>query len=104
MNEVLFGTIKCNLIKMLNSLKTNWIIMSMENSCRLLTLAAAESVHALETNQEEADTKVFLHTYKILKETNSDYVVIRSHSWDTDILVLSVCLNFQKEQSRKLIV
>ena len=92
MIEVLFGTIECNRVKMLNLLKTNKIIMSMENNCRLLTLAAAVSVHSLETNQEEADTKVYLLTYKILKETNNDYVVIRSHSGDTDILVLGVSL------------
>ena len=64
------------------------------------------------SDQEEADTKVFLHTYKILKETNNDYVVIRSHSWDRDILVLGVSLlpeggriflDNGTEQSRKLI-
>ena len=83
MIEVLFGTIECNRVKMLNLLKTNKIIMSMEDNCSLLTLAAAVSVHSLETNQDEADTKVFLHTYEILKETNNGYVVIRSHSEDT---------------------
>ena len=109
MIEVLFGTIECNRVKMLNLLKINKIIMSMEDNCRLLTLADAVSVHSLETNQEDADTKVFLHTYKILKETNNDYVVIRSHSGDTDILVLGVSLFPEGEldngtgKSRKLI-
>ena len=62
MIEVLFGTIECNCVKMLNLLKTNKIIMSMEDNYRLLTLKAAESFHSLETNKEEADTKVNIHT------------------------------------------
>ena len=98
MIEELFGTIEGNRVKMLNLLKTNKIIMSMEDNCRLLT--AAESVHSLETNQEEDDTKVFLHTYKILKETNNDYVV----AFRRQIFLFSAYLYFQKMKKSSLIM
>ena len=40
----------------------------------------------LSNNQEEADTKVTLHAYSILKNINPEkYVIIRSHSGDIDI-------------------
>ena len=34
----------------------------MEDNFRFLTLVAANNVNSSEMNQEEADTKVFLHT------------------------------------------
>ena len=45
----------------------------------------------LKSNQEEADTKVILHCLDALKEPETT-VVLRSHSGDTDIMVLPVAL------------
>ena len=46
--------------------------------------------HDLTSNQEEADTKVILHTIHALSETPSLKVVIRSPSADTDIFVIAL--------------
>ena len=64
----------------------------MEDSGHSLTLSVAEDVQCLTSNQEEADTKIFLHCAHILKENDTDIVVIRSPSGDTDILVLATAL------------
>ena len=47
---------------------------------------------SLKSNHEEADTKLILHCYKILKSSETSVVVLRSPSGDTDIVVLSVAL------------
>ena len=88
MIELLFDVFEKNCVKMLNLIKSNKLVISMEDSCRSLTLSAAEDVQCLTSNQEEADTKIFLHCAQILKENDTDIVVIRSPSGDTDILVL----------------
>ena len=47
----------------------------------------------LSSNQKEADTNVTLHVYSILKNINPErYVIIRSHSGDTDINIIATSL------------
>ena len=92
MIELLFDVFEKNCVKMLNLIKSNKLVISMEDSCRSLTLSAVEDVQCLTSNQEEADTKIFLHCAQILKENDTDIVVVRSPSGDTDILVLATAL------------
>ena len=47
----------------------------------------------LPSYQEEADTKVALHAYSILKNISPEkYVIIRSHSSDKDINIIATSL------------
>ena len=92
MIELLFQVIENNRVKMINLLKTNKIVLSMEDSCRSFTLSTAEDEGFLRSNQEEADTKVFLHGEQILKESCNNNILIKSPSGDTDIVVLGISL------------
>ena len=51
----------------------------------------SQEVEHLKSNQEEADTKVVLHCLDALR-TPEATVALRSHSGDTDIMVLAVTL------------
>ena len=53
-----------------------------------MTAAERQELLHLPPSQEEADTKLILHSHKILKEGSSK-VVIHSPSSDTDILLLT---------------
>ena len=47
----------------------------------------------LSSNQEEADTKITLHAYSILKNIYTEkYVIIRSHSSDIDNNIIATSL------------
>ena len=77
---------KDNRAKTLNVLKTNELVLSGDEQCFKITLSGVYAMDELSSNQEEADTKVTLHAYSILKNINPEkYVIIRSHSGDIDI-------------------
>ena len=54
--------------------------------------------HQLTSNQEEADTKVILHCRDALNTDPGSAVILRSHSGDTDITVLSVSLLYEYKE------
>ena len=56
-----------------------------------VTNRSFDSYPALVSNQEEADTKVILHSMNLIKKSELG-VVLRSLSGDTDITVLAVAL------------
>ena len=62
----------------------------MEKVCYLITVDSASIVKELSSNQEEADTKLLLHTNHALQHSPELQVVVRSHSGDADINVLFV--------------
>ena len=87
----MFEVIESNKVKILNLLRTNELFLSMENTCRLLTHSSSEDVSELQSNQEEADTRVVLHAMHALSHGgNIQPVVIRSPSGDTDIVALTI--------------
>ena len=89
--ELMFEVMESNKVKVLNLLRTNELFLSMENNCRLLTHSSSEDVSELQSNQEEADTRVVLHAMHALSHGgNIQSVVIRSPSGDTDIVVLTI--------------
>ena len=77
--------------QVLHLLKCNQIYFSKESHCILLDEEGPRDVEHLKSNQEEADTKVILHCLDALMTPEST-VVLRSHSGDTDIMVLAVTL------------
>ena len=89
--ELICQVIEENGGKALHLLKCNQIYFSKENYCSLIDEDGSQEVEHLKSNQEEADTKVVLHCLDALR-TPEATVVLRSHSGDTDIMVLAVTL------------
>ena len=64
-----------------------------DEQCCKITWPGVYAIGELSSNQEEADTKVTLYAYKILKNINPEkYVIIRSHSGDIDINIIATSL------------
>ena len=79
----IFEVYKDNRAKTLNVLKTNELVLSGDEQCFKITLSGVYAMDELSSNQEEADTKVTLNAYSILKNINPEkYAIIRSHSGD----------------------
>ena len=58
MIEIIFQSMKEDRVRVLNTLKTNQLILSAENSRFRISLASVNIFDALISNHEEADTKV----------------------------------------------
>ena len=69
--------------------------MSGDEFCEKITDESVTVYDDLISNQEEADTKVVLHTLEALRTTNGN-VCIRSPSGDTDILVIAIGIISEK--------
>ena len=67
------------------------IFLSRDSGCFRTTNRSCDSHTALVSNQEEADTKVILHSMNVIKKSEFG-VVLRSLCSDTDITVLAVAL------------
>ena len=70
-------------------LQTDFVVLSGDNDCCLVQLGNVEGRHHLTSSQEEADTKVILHSLDVLNHTDM-FVYQRSRSGDTNILVLAL--------------
>ena len=91
--KTIFEVYKDKRAKTLNVLKTNELILSGDEQCFKITLSGVYAMDELSSNQEEADTKVTLHAYSILKNINPEkYIIIRSHSGDIDINIIATSL------------
>ena len=66
------------------------IFLSRYNKCFRITSRSCDSYPALLSNQEEADTKVILHSMNVIKKSELG-VVLRSPC-DTDVTVVAVAL------------
>ena len=97
--ELIFQSIQDDRVQVLNSLRTNQLILSGENCCWLLGLSSVQVHDNLVSNHEEADTKVIAHAHHALVNEAGGQVMIRLHSGDTDIVVLVVSL-FQSYKER----
>ena len=94
-NNMILTIFKDNRAKTLNVLKTNELISSADEQCFKITLTGVYALDELLSNQEEADAKVTLYSYSILKNINPErYVIIRSHSDDIDINIIATSLLF----------
>jgi len=80
----------CQVIKENNKKALN-LLQWKENYCLLINENGSQGVEHKKSNQEEADTKVVLHCLDTLKTPEATFV-LRSHSGDTDIMVLVVTL------------
>ena len=87
----LFGVIEEKRYK-IAMLRTNTLVLACDEVCKVITVAGVENFTSLISNQEEADTKVILHSHQALEECRSNQVLLISPSGDTDILILIVSL------------
>ena len=76
-------------------MKINKHVLAGDNFCEVLTVSTAEDFTTLISNQEEADPKVVLHSHQAIEECESNRVLLRSPSGDTDILVLIISLLYE---------
>jgi len=88
LTKLTFDFIKQNRSIALSILKCSEIIMSGDEYCEKVTAEQVTIYDSLISNQEEADTKVVLHTLEALRATDEN-VCIRSPSGDTDIIVIA---------------
>ena len=68
-------------------LQAEAIYISKDQQTICITKQAANEVQELASNQEEADTKLILHSLHALATGSS--VILRSPSADTDIMVIA---------------
>ena len=92
MVSIMFDVMEQDRCKVLDLLRTNKLILAGDNFCKVLTVSTAEDFTTLINNQEEADTKVVLHSHQAIEEYETNRVLLRSPSGDTDILVLIISL------------
>ena len=81
------------------------IVLAFESGCvKVVHTEDQDTISAypeLNSNHDEGDTKVILHTIQIFKENVDAVVTIRSPSGNTDIVVLSTGL--LQENSERII-
>ena len=90
--NIVFDYILQKKIMCLQQLNANMIILSRQGESQEITSTLTKRSELLSSNQEEADTKVFLHTLQVLEESLVSKVHLRSPSADTDILVIALNL------------
>ena len=78
--------------KRMHKLQDKQLYVASEESCLHITKDQWEEVASLQSNQEEADTRIILHAAHAAKEGYSAVVVVAD---DTDVLVL--CLAFSAD-------
>ena len=98
MVEIFFDVLEEKHVKVLNLLRTNQLVLACDEFCKILTLANIEDFRSMISNQEEADTKVILHSHQVLDVCETNQVLLRSPSGDTDILILVVSLLYDYKE------
>ena len=76
--------------KCLDILQCTEVYFSEESKCTRITLNDATIENNLSSNQEEADTKVALHSKHAYERSPEKIVIVRSPSGDIDIIVIMV--------------
>ena len=89
--DIIFDFIINNKTRCLKIVRANMIVLSRDGGCDEVTSSEVRRLNRLSSNQEEADTKVVLHTLDALDKHDSKFH-LRSPSADTDILVLCIAL------------
>ena len=81
--------------KVLSILRTNKVMISLENNCISISRLLTSIEKSLIRNQEEADTKIILHSHQVLKSNETSVITLCSPSGDTDIVMLTVALPYE---------
>ena len=97
MIELVVRVIKRNAVKVLTLLNSEEIFISTDNDCSKITAESVDTEHKLVSNQEEADTKVVLHSIHALNRDQVRNIIVRSPSGDIDIIVIMIGLLLDKQ-------
>ena len=84
-------TISSSPDKALVILQISAIYLSKEDFCVRVNESQVRTVDELSSNQEEADTKVILHSVHAINTTESS-IILRSFSGGTDIMIIAINL------------
>ena len=97
LTELVRDVISSNKVEVLDMLRCKEILFSTYNHCLRLTRESTSLEPLLESNREEADTKLILHCVHSLTNIAEKNVVVRSPSGDVDVtvLMLSKLVNYQ---------
>ena len=87
--DLMFEFIESQAEYCLGVLDTTKIVLSSDNNCISVSATEKRNLIELKSSQEEADTKLILHSYYLLKQSTMN-VSIYSPSGDTDIIVLAL--------------
>ena len=92
MIEILLEVIEVKRLECLDLLGCTEIYFSSDNECKRITREGITLENDLCSNQEEADTKVILHSKHAFDRSPEKTVIVRSPSGDTDIIVLMISM------------
>ena len=90
--ELIIQYIKTCRVKILNHVQCTKLVISSYNNCISITSSGITEEEGLQSSPEEADTKLTLHCHTIASTLPSSTIILRSHSGDTDAIVLAVAL------------
>ena len=100
--KLIFETLQTDRNRALRTIKSNSLVLSREDECKLVTSLGISEFDTLLSKQEEADTKVVGHAVEYLKQSDNHNVIIRSHSGDTDIII--ICLSLLVNEKDRVII
>ena len=83
--ELILSTLLAKRNEILLKLRSEEIYFSTDGFCHNITRNNSSIIPKLSSNQEEADTKLCLHTLHALATDENGYVAVRNHSGDVDI-------------------
>ena len=92
LTDIIFDFIIENRIKCLQIVEANKMLLSRDGDCHKITGSPVTLLNHFSSNQEEADTKVILHTVDALQAEDYSKVHLSSLSGYTNILVLAITL------------
>ena len=92
MIELILEVMEKNILTCLDILGCTEIYFSRDNECKRITHEGVTLENDLCSNQEEADTKVILHSKHAFDRSPEKTVIVRSPSGDTDIIVLMISM------------
>ena len=88
--ELILSTLLEKRNETLLKLRSEEICFSTDGICHHVTRNNNSVIPELSSNQEEADTKLCLHTLHALAAVENGYVIVRNHSGDVDINVILI--------------
>ena len=92
MIELIREVIEENRVECLKWLGHNEIYFSTDNECKKIIHEAVTIENELCSNQEEAETKVILHSKHAFDRSPEKTVIVRSPSGDIDIIALMIAM------------
>ena len=90
--------------EILEMLKCQEIMFSMDKVCKRITRTSVSLVEALYSNQEEADTKLFLHAKHVPDSDDRKLVLVRSPSGDVDMQVLYISTFLEESEQKRIYI